>query len=677
MPPRIGNFKLERPIGKGGTSEVWLGTHRTLSNRLVAIKVLLSQDSEWVERFKREANITSRLRHDHIVQIYDHGYQPPYHYTVMEYAAGGSLRDLLKQNQRLLFQQALHILRYAGSALDYAHTQGVIHRDVSPGNILLQHPTNTADFSKDRVLLTDFGIARTPNVGTVTTINKVMGTPGYMSPEHAISATAVIPASDVYSLGVVFFEMLTGRLPWDQKPAMPDTGAAFLPPKSLRECGIEGLPPEVDRVLMTMLALDPNKRYPKIADAVAELEDAFDRHSSSTQVVSIPASAASKEVHSSPQRIKEGKVETHLVEKVLGPDLFKGPFQESRKRAADLRNPAIVADLLNQWSGASRWGLRRPLLGRQAFIHESVSHNLYFYKLTVMYESRRGVKSKLAPDYKNEQVKIEKKVGLWEVGIPRPKDFSDENEGDMRLPGTTHKVSCTACQSVGRIACTTCKGTGTVVRRDTNRPAAPTPDPKPAPTTTTTTTTTARPAPSRDIRVLCTDCNGAGQIQCKSCDGVGNLIEHENIVWSRRASSFSSHDDLGKIDESWLKEHCKPKNVYVEQHEGGFSPAWSRIPELGSILDEAKAGTDEHTRIVLSKLEIDFIPITDIRFDIGKQNDTAEGKSLETYDWQIVGFEQALPVNWQFLNWDRIVAGLGLATAVVVFLLLMVLLTRL
>ena len=101
VPQRIGNYQLERQIGKGGMSEVWLGRHRSLENRLVAIKLLLSQDSEWIDRFQREANITSRMRHEHIIQIFDHGYQPPFHYTVMEYVAGGALRTLQKPGQPL------------------------------------------------------------------------------------------------------------------------------------------------------------------------------------------------------------------------------------------------------------------------------------------------------------------------------------------------------------------------------------------------------------------------------------------------------------------------------------------------------------------------------------------------------------------------------------------------
>src|SRR3712207_2426572 len=96
LPQRVSNYQLERQIGKGGMSEVWLARHRSLENRLVAVKLLLSQDPEWIDRFTREANITSRLHHEHIVRIYDHGYQHPYHYTIMEYVPGGALRELLK-----------------------------------------------------------------------------------------------------------------------------------------------------------------------------------------------------------------------------------------------------------------------------------------------------------------------------------------------------------------------------------------------------------------------------------------------------------------------------------------------------------------------------------------------------------------------------------------------------
>lgn len=110
VPQRIGNHQLERQIGKGGFSEVWLARHRSLENRLIAVKLLLSHaDHEWVDRFSREANITSRLRHDHIIQIFDHGYQAPFYYTIMEYVAGGALRTLIKPRQPFALDLALRI----------------------------------------------------------------------------------------------------------------------------------------------------------------------------------------------------------------------------------------------------------------------------------------------------------------------------------------------------------------------------------------------------------------------------------------------------------------------------------------------------------------------------------------------------------------------------------------
>jgi serine/threonine protein kinase len=194
FPEWIGNYRLERQIGKGGMSQVWLARHRTLRERRVAIKILLSQDTEWIDRFTREAEITSQLRHEHIVPIYDHGHQAPFHYTVMEYVEGGSLRDLLDQRGRLPLDLAAHIFRCAAAALDYAHAHGVVHRDISTGNILVES-------AGKRVLLSDFGIARESGKAGMTTVNKVMGTPGFLSPEHAASATAVTHLSDIYSLG--------------------------------------------------------------------------------------------------------------------------------------------------------------------------------------------------------------------------------------------------------------------------------------------------------------------------------------------------------------------------------------------------------------------------------------------------------------------------------------------
>lgn len=452
LPSRVGNYQLERQIGKGGMSEVWLARHRLLEDRQVAVKLLLSQDSEWIERFTREANITSRLRHDNIIQIYDHAYHHPYHYTVMEYVAGGALRELLKAHGPLPLELALHVFRCAGVALDHAHAHGVIHRDVSPGNILIEQGT-------DRVMLTDFGIARESGKTGVTTINKLMGTPGYLSPEHASSATAVTHLSDIFGLGVVLFEMLSGALPWNHNPGMPDTsGGLFTAPLPLQSRGVQGLPADVDRIIQTMLALDPAKRYPSAQAAIEDLDRVLARHTSPTQVIGPAAGQADagrKAARPAPVVLPQS-ADLHPVEKALGPDLLKGPMQEARKRAEALCDTQEIAALLNRWSDEGFF--RRKLLGRQAVFHRVTSTNIHFYTLRVLYETREPIKTVEEPDRKAQQVPLEQEQDRWSVELPALKGFIDEPGGTVRLPGSSRVIACEDCNGIGRTICPRCQG---------------------------------------------------------------------------------------------------------------------------------------------------------------------------------------------------------------------------
>lgn len=724
IPPRIGNYRLERRIGKGGMSEVWLARHRSLEDRKVAIKLLLSQDSEWIERFTREANITSRLRHENIIQIYDHGEQAPFHYTTMEYVEGGALREVLKAHSRLGLDQALHIFRCAGLALDYAHSHGVIHRDVSPGNILLEQGSG-------RVLLTDFGIARESGKVGVTTINKVMGTPGYLSPEHASSATSVTHLSDLYSLGVVLFEMLSGRLPWDYTPGMPveANGGPFTAPKLLRDCNITGLPPDVDRVLQMLMALEPTKRYPSAQAAIDDLDQVLQHHTSRTQVVvrkAVPTDLLSK-VEALPP---------HPVETVLALDLLKGPMQEARRRADLMASSQDISDLLDQWSHES-W-LRRPLLGRQASIRRVTSTNIYYYRLRVLYEVREPTKTIEEPDRAAAPIQLEKTIDRWGVELPPPKGFGEESGGTLVLPGSVRVIACEECKGIGRTVCQRCKGQG---RIKTTRPLpepgakgangkAPetkTPDPKatapapngsavpaaapatataprlglpgvspsplpsgaatgtpagsalataaPAATATATATATApAEAKTTEVVVPCPECSGSGAQRCQRCDGVGRLLEKKVTTWRRFTDTFDINDDLPHVDEDWLIRSCKLTDVYREQHPGGFRPEWQQVPALADMLELAGKRTDSNTRVVLSEVAISFIPVTEIMFDLGRPSrlrpgarakELAEQAPGETnpaddernlYRWQVYGFEQRLPNDWRFLNWDRVLA---------------------
>ncbi|MEN9935321.1 MAG: hypothetical protein RLZZ387_1900 [Chloroflexota bacterium] len=703
FPQAIGNYTLERQIGKGGMSQVWLARHRTLEDRLVAVKLLVNQDPEWEDRFNREANITSRLRHECIVQIYDHGYHPPYHYTVMEYVPGGALRDIVRERKPLPLETALHVFRRAGAALDYAHAHGVIHRDVSPGNILIEQGTG-------RVLLTDFGIARETGKAGVTTINKVMGTPGYLSPEHASSATAVTHLSDLYSLGVVLFEMLAGALPWDHNPGMADqTGGPFVPPMSLRSRGIEGLPHDVDVVIQTMLALDPAKRHPSAQAAIDELERVLHRHSATTTVVPAAGTVgAPAPLPSAPPSLAPAQpAEPHPVEKVLGLDLLKAPMQEARRLAEQLADPQEIALLLDQWSREGRF--RRRLLGRQARLRRVLTQNVYFYTLRVLYETRDPEKLVEEPDYKAAAIPLERVLDRWGVELPAPKGFADEPGGHVRIPGSTRVISCVGCKGVGRVTCTRCKGQQRIVvprtqgagvgsgARGTMRAA-------------TTGGGAGSPAPAGAVvggdvaaadataLVPCPDCQGTGGLRCERCDGVSRLIQYSTVQWRRSAAELDANDDLPRVDEQWLRRTCKAREVYRERHKGGFRGEWQIVPGLSELVKQAEKRLDQNTHVAQSELTITFIPVTEIVFDLGepppsslpeappavakaKGKGKAAGKPKGTlkraadsglYRWHIYGFERRLPKDWRFLNWDR-VTWLLLSVALAVLTILLVL----
>jgi eukaryotic-like serine/threonine-protein kinase len=219
-------YQLGERLGSGGMSSVYKATDRVLE-RTVAVKILaehLSDDEKFVARFRREALAVAKLIHPNIVQVYDTGVDHDRHYIVMEYVEGRSGAQLLQARGRLGPAIAVEIGTQACAGLEYAHRQGIIHRDVKPGNLMIiggparrgnarpaAHDPPTGEMS---VKLTDFGIARAAEQTRLTQVGSVVGTAAYLAPEQARGEEAT-PASDVYALGVVIYQLLTGRLPWE------------------------------------------------------------------------------------------------------------------------------------------------------------------------------------------------------------------------------------------------------------------------------------------------------------------------------------------------------------------------------------------------------------------------------------------------------------------------------
>ncbi len=265
---RLGKYDIRAEIGKGGMGMVYLG-YDPLLDRKVAVKVLaphLVWEAGFIERFLREARAAARLKHTGIVTIYDVGQESNQYYIVMEYLEGQTLAQVIRERGALPAEQTVTILGRLAEALDYAHECGLVHRDIKPGNIVV-HPSGN-------VTLADFGVARAAQETRLTTTGALIGTPKYMSPEQ-VRGEEVDRRTDVYSLGIVAYEMLCGRAPFEA--ATPHAVLYQLmhePPPPLQSLRPD-LPEEVDASLAGALAKEPDARYSSATGFVDALAGAL------------------------------------------------------------------------------------------------------------------------------------------------------------------------------------------------------------------------------------------------------------------------------------------------------------------------------------------------------------------------------------------------------------------
>lgn len=265
-PRKFGSYAVSSLIGKGGMGEVWRGKHDALE-RPVAVKLLpgdSNDESGLRERFEREARTVATLRHPNIVQLYDFGQSDQDYYMVMEYIDGESLSAIIKRSGALPFNKAMQIIRQIAAALDHAHEQGIIHRDVKPSNIMIRHT--------GEAILMDFGIAKSNTEGGLTKAGGIVGTIHYMAPEQIMGAKDVDLRADIYSLGVVVFEMLTGQLPFSgDNPGVVLMGHLQRPVPDPRTIQPD-LPASASAALLIALAKKPEERFARASDFANALE---------------------------------------------------------------------------------------------------------------------------------------------------------------------------------------------------------------------------------------------------------------------------------------------------------------------------------------------------------------------------------------------------------------------
>jgi serine/threonine protein kinase len=291
---QLDEYRLDVLLGQGGMARVYRGLDVRLK-RWAAIKVIDARfraDSEYMKRFEREAQAIAQLEHPHIVRLYRYGEANGLLYMAMQYIEGADLDAVLatyrEDGELIPSKDASRIVREVCLALDYAHSKGVVHRDVKPSNIMLDKEGNA--------ILTDFGLALLTEVGTR---GEIFGSPHYVAPEQAISSAGVVPQSDLYSIGVILYEMFTGELPFDADEPL-DVGRLHMtepppPPRKLRP----EISPKLEVVILKTLAKEPEDRYP----SGSALADALDHALQSTLVKDRPLLASTSRP-STPERVQ-------------------------------------------------------------------------------------------------------------------------------------------------------------------------------------------------------------------------------------------------------------------------------------------------------------------------------------------------------------------------------------
>lgn len=261
---RLGRYRLQQRLGHGGMSEVYLA-YDELMHRDIAIKVMSSSHADYIERFQREAEAIGNLHHNHILPAFDYGRQEPWHYLVMPYIDHESLSELLDRGP-LTLEHAGEMLSQIAGALQHAHEHGILHRDIKPSNILLR--------DDHYAYLADFGLAKAVDgSGSVTHTGVLMGTPEYMAPELADGLAST--SSDLYALGILLYQMITGRLPFTGDTALAvylrQMHEQPLPPSRL----IPTIPQHVEQVILRALDKDPRRRFQTPNDLARAYQEAL------------------------------------------------------------------------------------------------------------------------------------------------------------------------------------------------------------------------------------------------------------------------------------------------------------------------------------------------------------------------------------------------------------------
>jgi serine/threonine protein kinase len=604
------SYRLLDRIGQDDLATSYHATHLTL-DRPVVVHLLRRTDWVSVSRFQLAGKLAARLRHPNLVEVIDAGHDERYGYFMVtpeiearplsEVLAGGRLDPVL----------ALSVARQVGTALEHLHSKGVIHRDVQPANILLT--------KEGLAYLSNLSFAASPDTPDFSSVDEADYLTEYSAPELRLDAREASPTLDVYGLGAVVYQMLSGSRPAGDGNPLPSLIAA------------DASFGQADRVVQRMLAREPGNRYPGTAQAMAALRQALrDQIDRSTTDMEESRWEASAEWLENP------------LETVLGDVLNQEFIARTRQRADGLHRMDAIRRLLDRWSRKGRF--RRASLGQIIQPEQITSFNIYYYELRTFYETRTPPEPQLRPQKAGERMATLPIPDVWDVDVPVGDEVQDAKPQQLSLPNSMRVIPCSECSGQGKVVCKTCSGKGKVerVRRVKNPDGS---------------------IQNETITEECPTCRGYNRQTCTRCEGSGNMVQEQVFTWSRRAKLWQNTDDMDGLPKLALEQRLEPIfDDRIDPHEG----RWHGVAPLAELIDTAVREGDEHTRLRNSELRIRGATVTEVDYTLNEQ----------PHRLTIVGNDNDISGDWSLLNFERVgLVALGAVLALIVLVaILMVIL---
>ncbi len=598
------NYSLIERIGQDELAVIYRAQHQTL-DRAVHVHILRRPGWIAVSRFQLWARLAARLAHPHILPVVDAGHEENYGYYLVTPPVDARPLQALLDAGPIDPPLAIRIFAQIGQALDFLHSQGIIHRDVQPQTILVG--------PDGKALLTGFSLAWTSGGPDLSQLAEADYLTPYAAPEQTFEDRSPTPALDIYSLGAVLEQMLTGEI-----PAPSGVELASVAARDLR------LAP-ADKIIRRMLSPQPQLRYPTVAQATAALRGVLrpllGDEAAGVTLAEAPTEASWME---------------NPLEIVLGDRIDADYLRRSRERSERLHAAEGIRRLLDAWS--SGHPERRRQLGQAIRVEQVVSYNLYFYDLKVLYETRTVPQTRERPYSGSKLSSRHKEADRWQVDVPAPPEpFADAPVREVVLPQSEKSLQCPRCRGEKRTSCTRCAGRGTMEIKRTVK--------------------TATGSHSEVQVVDCPECGGGALITCDRCDGTGGLLEQKVFNFSRRGRLWQNTDDLEGLPQRTIEG--RSEQVYMDAVDV-HDPVWHAVQPLHELFDEAAKLEQDDTRIVAAELTIRATPVTEVDYTLrGKPRTLA-----------IIGFDQNVRGDLSLWDIERIMFAAAIAVLIVLLIVL-------